>query len=138
MTIGEVAEHFGLPTHVLRHWESEGLLAADRDGNGRRSYTRDDLFRIAAIVRAKEASLPLPEIRAFMAAGDQAARKEVLRRHQHVLQAKMAALRSALDLVETGLNCTHQDIAICQSFRAHLAELVDIPNATETAQPQDP
>jgi MerR family copper efflux transcriptional regulator len=25
-SIGEVATRFGLPTHVLRHWESEGLL----------------------------------------------------------------------------------------------------------------
>ena len=30
MTIGQVADHFRLPTHVLRHWESVGLLTPAR------------------------------------------------------------------------------------------------------------
>lgn len=120
MTIGEVAGHFGLPTHVLRHWESVGLLAPARVEGGRRRYTRDDLFRVASIVRAKQAGLPLADIRAFLAAGDPAARKDVLRRNQRVLQARMAALRSALDLLEAGLNCSHADIATCPNYRAHL------------------
>ena len=30
LTIGEVAGRFGLPAHVLRHWESVGLLAPVR------------------------------------------------------------------------------------------------------------
>ena len=37
----------------------------------------------------------------------------------------MAALRSALDLLEAGPNCTHEDIATCPNYRAHLAELVE-------------
>ncbi|WP_301184415.1 MerR family DNA-binding transcriptional regulator [Streptomyces sp. 6-11-2] len=39
MSIGAVAERFGLPTHVLRHWEAMGLLApaaAARPRTGRR------------------------------------------------------------------------------------------------------
>lgn len=30
MHIGEIAGHFGLPTHVLRHWETIGLLSPAR------------------------------------------------------------------------------------------------------------
>ncbi|WP_204940471.1 MerR family transcriptional regulator [Micromonospora luteifusca] len=126
MTIGEVADHFGLPTHVLRHWESVGLLCPARVAGGRRRYTRDDLFRVASILRAKQAGLPLSEIRAFLAAGDPAARKDVLRRNHGALQARMAALRSALDLLAAGLNCSHQDISTCPNYRAHLAELVEV------------
>jgi MerR family copper efflux transcriptional regulator len=48
-SIGEVAARFGLPTHVLRHWEAEGLLTPARAG-GRRRYTDADLYRVAAIV----------------------------------------------------------------------------------------
>ena len=124
MTIGQVADHFGLPAHVLRHWESVGLLAPARVEGGRRRYTRDDMFRVASIVRAKQAGLPLPDIRAFLAAGDPAARKDVLRRSHQELQSRMAALRAALDLLEAGLNCTHDDIATCPNYRAHLAALV--------------
>lgn len=109
---------------VLRHRESVGLLSPARVGGARR-YTRDDLFRVASIVRAKQAGMPLPDIRAFLTAGDPAGRKDVPRRSHRALQAGMAALRSALDLLETGMNCSHEDIATCPNYRAHLAELVD-------------
>src|ERR1700761_8925113 len=125
-TIGQVADLFGLPTHVLRHWESVGLYSPARVEGGRRRYTRDDLFRVALIVNAKQAGLSLPDIRAFLAARDPAARKDVLRRNQRALQAKMAALRSAFDLLEAGLNCPHEDIATCPNYRANLTELVDV------------
>ncbi|WP_237102039.1 MerR family transcriptional regulator [Nonomuraea sp. MG754425] len=124
MTIGQVADRFGLPTHVLRHWESVGLLSPGRVAGDRRRYTRDDLFRVASIVIAKQAGLPLPDIREFLAARDPATRKDVLRRNQRVLQARMAALRSALDLLEAGMNCSHEDITTCPNYQAHLAGTV--------------
>jgi DNA-binding transcriptional MerR regulator len=127
LTIGQVADHFGLPTHVLRHWGSFGLLAPARVTGGRRRYTRDDLFRVASILRAKQAGLPLGEIREFLTAGDPGARKDVLRRNHRALLDRMAALRAALDLLEAGLNCTHADIATCPNYRAHLEELVARP-----------
>lgn len=126
MTIGQVADHFGLPAHVLRHWESVGLLCPTRVAGGRRRYTRDDLFRVASIVRAKQAGLPLSDIREFLTASHTPAGKDVLRRNHRALQARMAALRSALDLLEAGLNCTHQDITTCPNYRANLTELVDV------------
>jgi DNA-binding transcriptional MerR regulator len=129
MAIGQVADHFGLPAHVLRHWESVGLLCPGRVEGDRRRYTHDDLLRVASIVRAKQAGLPLPDIRAFLAAPDPAARKDVLRRNRRALQARMAALRSALDLLDAGLNCTHEDIASCPNYRAKLAELVDVQDS---------
>ena len=36
----------------------------------------------------------------------------------------MAALRSALDLLEAGLNCPAEDIMTCPNYRAGLAQLV--------------
>lgn len=126
MTIGDVADHFGLPAHVLRHWESVGLLCPARVTGGRRRYTRDDLFRVASILRAKQAGLSLPDIRAFLAAGDPAVRKGVLRRNHGVLRARMAALQSALDLLEAGLNCSHEDVTTCPNYRGQLAELVEV------------
>ena len=48
-SVGEVAERFGLATHVLRHWEDEHLLEPARDAAGRRRYDRDDLVRVGAL-----------------------------------------------------------------------------------------
>jgi DNA-binding transcriptional MerR regulator len=129
MTIGQVADHFGLPAHVLRYWESVGLLSPARVEGSRRRYSRDDLYRVASIVLTKRAGLPLPDIRAFLAARDPAARKDVLRRNHRALQARMAALRSALDLLEAGLNCPHEDIVTCPNYRAGVAELVDVQDS---------
>ncbi|WP_375546898.1 MerR family transcriptional regulator, partial [Streptomyces gossypii] len=35
MSIGALAARFGVATHVLRHWESKGLLHPGRDAGGR-------------------------------------------------------------------------------------------------------
>lgn len=93
---------------------------------GRRRYSRDDLFQVASIVIMKQAGLPLPDIRSFLASNHTPARKDVLRRNHRALQVRMAALRSALDLLEAGLNCSHEDVATCPNARTHLAELVDV------------
>ncbi len=61
-SIGEVAERFGLETHVLRHWEDVGLLAPARDSAGRRRYGRDDVVRVATVIRSKAAGMSLDQI----------------------------------------------------------------------------
>lgn len=38
MPIGELAARFGRGTHVLRHWEDQGLLTPAERVNGRRYY----------------------------------------------------------------------------------------------------
>src|ERR1044072_6446664 len=68
LTIGEVAAHFGLPTHVLRHWESVGLLSCVRVLANRRRYTRGEIRRVPSIGRGKQSVLPLREIREILTA----------------------------------------------------------------------
>ena len=63
-SIGELAERFGLETHVLRHWEAEGLLDPERDSGGRRRYRESDAYRVAPIVASKAAGMRLDQIRA--------------------------------------------------------------------------
>ena len=46
-SVGELAKRFGLETHVLRHWEDEGLLQPSRDTSGYRRYGPDDVTRVA-------------------------------------------------------------------------------------------
>ena len=58
-SIGELAGRYDLATHVLRHWEDEGLLTPERDSAGRRWYGRDDVIRVAVILRSKAAGMSL-------------------------------------------------------------------------------
>ncbi|MGW4894009.1 MerR family transcriptional regulator [Kitasatospora sp. NPDC004240] len=122
MTIGTLAGRFGLATHVLRHWESTGLLAPVRDTAGRRRYGPDDLTRVAVILRAKEAGLSLDAIRELTATADAGRRRELLGAEAEVLRARIAAARASLDLIECALGCAHEDVTRCARFRALVAE----------------
>ena len=118
-SIGEVAAQFGLPAHVLRHWEAEGLLTPARAGD-RRRYTDADLHRVAAILISKEAGFGLADIAAILAARSATARDEVLARHREKLRARIASAQAALDMLEGG--CPHDDIMTCPHFRGLLAD----------------
>ncbi|NVP72941.1 MerR family transcriptional regulator, partial [Vibrio cholerae O1 biovar El Tor] len=61
-----MAERVGVATHVLRHWEDEGLLHPERTAAGYRRYRLDDLVRILAIQHNQRAGMALPEIKAML------------------------------------------------------------------------
>lgn len=122
MSIGALAGHFGLPTHVLRHWESMGLLAPARDTAGRRRYRTADRARVAVILRAKEAGLPLESIRALTTATGPTARRELLGHQAQALRDRIQAARASLDLIECAMGCPHPDIARCPHFLRVIAE----------------
>lgn len=123
MGIGAVAARFGLATHVLRHWESVGLLSPERVGD-RRRYGPDDLYRVAVILRAKEAGLALDDIRRLITAPDPAARRATLERHHSDLTGRIARARASLELVESALACTHEDLTGCPHFRSVVARRI--------------
>jgi DNA-binding transcriptional MerR regulator len=118
-SIGEVAERFGLATHVLRHWESEGLLTPARDGD-RRRYTDADQNRVVAILLAKEAGFALPDIRAMLSASTAATRHEVMARHREALADRIAKAQAAMAMLDGALTCPHDDITTCPIFQRHL------------------
>ena len=134
LTIGEVADHFGLPTHVLRHWESVGLLTPARATAGRRRYHRTDLYRVAVILRAKQAGFALDDIRAMLTAPDPDQRKTILRQQRDDLARRIAQAEASLVLIDGALACDHDDIATCPRFQALLTDQVNV----RAPRPTDP
>ncbi|CAL9360046.1 hypothetical protein SUDANB96_00644 [Streptomyces sp. enrichment culture] len=127
MSIGALAARFGLATHVLRHWESMGLLHPARDANGRRRYGADDVTRVATILLLKKAGLGLDTIRSLSGAVDRATRHEILRAEAEDLRSRIAAARASLELLEGGLSCEHEDVTRCPNYRRLIAEQVGSP-----------
>ncbi|MCO1653755.1 MerR family transcriptional regulator [Pseudonocardia humida] len=125
-SIGDVAARFGLPTHVLRHWEAEGLLAPAREGD-RRRYSDADVHRVAAILISKEAGFGLPDIRTMLAARSAPTRHEVMTGHRERLLERIARARAALDMLEGGLECPHDDLMACPHFQGLLADRLRPP-----------
>ncbi|MFD9247695.1 MerR family transcriptional regulator [Streptomyces sp. NPDC059556] len=117
MGIGALAERFGLATHVLRHWESMGLLTPARDAAGRRRYSITDLTRVAVILRAKDAGLSLDVIRSLTATADAVKRRDILSAEANALRSRIAAAHASLDLIECALGCDHGDFTQCAHFQ---------------------
>lgn len=104
-TIGDVADRFGLPTHVLRHWESVGLLEPAREASGHRRYGRAELARIAMILLGKEAGFTLSELQVLLSAADPMQHADLLRRHVAELDRRIAEATAAKELIEHALAC---------------------------------
>jgi len=126
MTIGKVAGRFGLATHVLRHWESVGLLSPSRVVAGRRRYGPDHLYRIAVILRAKEAGFGLDDIREMIAAQGIAERTDILRRHRAELAHRIAQSQASLFLIDCALSCDHDDFTSCPHFQAAVIDRIGL------------
>jgi DNA-binding transcriptional MerR regulator len=124
MSIGALAARFGLATHVLRHWESMGLLHPVRDAGGRRRYGPNDLTRVATILMLKEAGLSLDTIKTLSAGAERATRHEILRAQAEELRSTIAAARASLELIEGGLNCEYEDVTQCPNYMRLIAEQV--------------
>ena len=122
-SIGEVAERFGLETHVLRHWEDVGLLAPERDGAGRRRYGRDDVVRVATVIRSKAAGMSLDQIQVLLDAGAPE-RHQVLEAHIADLDRRMEDMVRSRAMTEHALRCRAHDIATCPRFSAIVEDLI--------------
>jgi DNA-binding transcriptional MerR regulator len=123
-SVGDLAARFGLETHVLRHWESMGLLSPARDGAGRRRYGADDAFRVATIMRSKAAGMSLEQIRVMLDGGAYD-RHVILEAHIAELEQRMAEMELSREMTRHALECRAHDIASCPNFRAHVQDIVD-------------
>jgi DNA-binding transcriptional MerR regulator len=118
--IGDVAQRFGLATHVLRHWESMGLLTPARV-SGQRRYTVDDLYRVATILRGKQAGISLDRIQQMITTTSPGARARILRARRDELERRIAAMQEALGLIDAVLNRRHADFTQCPSYRESIS-----------------
>jgi MerR family transcriptional regulator, copper efflux regulator len=122
LTIGELAGRFGLATHVLRHWEAEGLLTPARRVNGRRLYGEEHVTRVAAIQTAKAAGMTLEQVRTLLSAPGRGARRELLRAQHEELERRIREAEASKRMVEHALHCGEADITHCPEFQRVLEE----------------
>ncbi|KQX49988.1 MULTISPECIES: MerR family transcriptional regulator [unclassified Streptomyces] len=58
MRIGELSERTGTPRRLLRYYEEQGLIVADRQPNGYRVYDGSNVDRVMQIRGLLDAGLP--------------------------------------------------------------------------------
>ncbi|WAA67888.1 MerR family transcriptional regulator [Microbacterium oxydans] len=112
-----------LPTNVLRHWETVGLLSPGRDSGGRRKYDEDQIVRIAVIQRSKSAGMTLEQIGVMLDDGARE-RHQVLQQHLDDIDRRMEDMRRSREMTEHAMNCRSHDIATCPRFRTGVADVM--------------
>lgn len=112
LSIGQVAERFGLSVHALRFYEREGILAEPirRDPGGRRVYSEDDLEWLEMCLMLRATGMPLQAIRSYtelvkQGDGNEQQRVALLRQHEQVVSDQIAQLNQCLDMIRYKLGC---------------------------------
>ena len=99
MTIGEAAARSGVSAKMIRHYESIGLIEAERRANGYRSYGPQDVAVLRFIRHARDLAFPLEDVRKLLALWRDRSRasaevKRLALAHVEALEAKAAALNT--------------------------------------------
>ncbi len=130
MSIGRLAQRFGLKTSAIRYYEARGVLPQPARQSGQRRYGADAVRRLEVLDVAKRAGFSLDEARvllqsadggtpAFMSLRELAARKlpEV-----EALITRAEAMRDWL-LIANDCSCTTLDVcALFEPGAAHHAQ----------------
>jgi DNA-binding transcriptional MerR regulator len=105
LTIGEVARRAGVAPSAIRYYERRGLLAADARESGQRRYRGETLRRLVFIGMLQDAGLGLEEIDGILRAATVAEWKAVARARLEVLDAHIAQLQHAREVLAGALLC---------------------------------
>ncbi|WP_156754029.1 MerR family transcriptional regulator [Actinokineospora pegani] len=104
--IAEAAHRSGLSIDTLRYYERIELIDPPaRDSGGRRAYTDEDLAWLGFLTRLRTTGMPIKLMREYarlrhQGAATAAPRKRILERHRADVQARLADLRSCLDVLD--------------------------------------
>lgn len=133
LTIGQLSDATGIPTSTLRFWERKGLLAADARKGGQRRYADDALTKVALLRLCQDAGWTLTEIgqivRERMALSPNW--RDLVRGKMDHLEAEIAQLSHAHQMLEHALECPYPDITQCPKFRAALEHRKGIPTVLD-------
>lgn len=120
LNIGEVAREVGVQTSAIRFYESIGLLPEPARESGWRKYDPSVLDRLKVIHAARKAGFSLEEIRLLLDGFPKSAKPST--RWQKLARKKLPELEAIIErtlalkyLIEAGLDCECEDIALCIS-----------------------
>src|SRR6478735_11063289 len=98
LTVGEVAERFGITVRTLHHYDDIGLLTPSRRAaSGYRVYTSADLMRLSQVIVYRRLELSLDEIASLLDEGNEVS--HLVRQRERVMSRldEMKALVEAID-----------------------------------------
>jgi DNA-binding transcriptional MerR regulator len=95
-----------MSVHALRFYEREGLLAdpVQRESNGRRVYSEDDVDWLNMCIKFRSSGMPLDTIRKYtdlvrQGPGNESDRLALLKSHQDHVSQQIADLNECLNVI---------------------------------------
>ena len=122
LSVGELADRAGLATSAIRFYESNGLVAAERNAAGHRRYRPDALRRVSFIKVAQRVGLSLAEIREALASlPDERTptRRDwarLARRWQPLLDERIALLEELREKLDGCIGCGCLSLDSCEIY----------------------
>lgn len=120
MRIGELASRTGVPARLIRYYEQQDLLTADREANGYRTYGEAHVERVARIAGLVQAGIPTRLVKVLLDAEDACAREEptcpaevaeLLAAELDGLEKRIACLSRSRDTIHRFLDRTRAQVA---------------------------
>lgn len=105
LPIGEIAARAGVATSAIRYYERLGLLTADARRSGQRRYRMETLRRLVFIRMLQDMGLALEDIGGILNAADAAEWKAIARDRLEALDAEIAQLQRARNVLAGALHC---------------------------------
>src|SRR3954466_1860624 len=126
LTIGQLAQRFGLNTSAIRYYEATGVLPEPARQSGQRRYGADAVRRLEVLDVAKRAGFSLEEARVLLRSADagtpafESLRALATRKLPEVeaLIVRAQAMRTWL-LTATDCSCTSLDVCALFETRPH-------------------
>ncbi|HIZ97368.1 MAG TPA: MerR family transcriptional regulator [Candidatus Janibacter merdipullorum] len=109
LTVGQVAETFGVTVRTLHHYDEVGLLhPSERTHAGYRLYTPDDLQRLGTIVVYRRLDFRLEEIGELLDADDVEV-VDHLRRQRDAVRTRLAQMTDLVESIDRALEVAMND-----------------------------
>ena len=114
LTVGEFSRMTHLSVKTLRHYHEVGLLepAQVNPSTGYRYYSKDQIPQAQVIRRLRDLEMPVPEVKAVLAAPDRSTRNAVIAAHLDRLETELGKIHAAIDSLRNILDTTESAVAI--------------------------
>lgn len=104
LTVGQVAERFGVTVRTLHHYDEIGLLSpSERSSAGYRLYTQADIARLQNVVVYRRLGFPLEEIANLLDATAGPTLVEHLRRQRAAVMSRLEEMSSLVTAIDRAL-----------------------------------
>lgn len=137
MRISQAAGLVGVAPHVLRHWESEGVLVPNRVGD-QREFSDQHVNEARIIHRLRRVGVGLPAIKKLRSARS-VRRSVLLTAAAERMRAESIRLEAAAAFLRHAAECRHPIIDECSQCRDYAtAESDEVTSSGGAADPREP